>query len=268
MRQWKAVGTILAAALAMGAGQAGALDRQLLIIGEEHPPYEMLDANGKVVGINIDIATRIFDKLGVHFTVEILPWKRVWQMFQTGEADAGITISRNEERARYLIFPTENLWVSEFVFFTHVDKLQALPLGYDEALKQKLKVGVIAGNSYHPSFWLAFPYQDAEKTRLHPQLESAATVELNFRKLAHQRFDVFPFDRESGRYELLRLHLENTITPYPSVLFSKGYTMAFVKNSTYPNLPKIAEQFEHELIALKKSGEYQKLQDKWFKHAR
>jgi len=48
-------------------------------------------------------------------------------MIQAGEADAGVTISRNEERTHYLLFPVENLWVSEFVFFTHVDKNRRRP---------------------------------------------------------------------------------------------------------------------------------------------
>ena|GEM_PF-7050471 len=61
--------------LALAAGQtpAGALDRQLIIIGEEHPPYEIVNAHGRVEGINVDIATYIFGKLGVPFKIEILP---------------------------------------------------------------------------------------------------------------------------------------------------------------------------------------------------
>jgi len=53
---------------------------------------------------------------------------------------------------------------------------------------------------------------------------------------------------------LKRLKLERSIVPYDMALFSKGYTMSFVKNSTYPELPKLMQDFERELIAMKKTA--------------
>lgn len=263
MKYWGPLWGIMGMLLVIFASQAEAKERPLLIIGEESPPYEMVDASGKVVGIDVDVVTYIFKKMGIDFEMRILPWKRAWQMIQDGEADAAFSVSRNEERMPYLIYPKEDMWVSDFVFFTRADNKQPFSIGYEEARQQKLRIGIIAGNSYHKSFWEAFPYQDDAKTRLNPQLEEASNIELNFRKLEGKRFDLFPIGRTSGRYELKRLQLEKTITWYDEVLFSKGYPMPFVKKSTYPNLPNIAKQFERELVALKKNGKYQKIVDKW-----
>lgn len=263
MKYWIPLWGIIGMLLVMVTSQAEAQERPLLIVAEESPPYEMLDASGKVVGIDVDVATYIFNKMGIAFEPQIMPWKRAWQMIQDGEADAAFSVSRNEQRMPYLIYPKEDMWVSEFVFFTPVDKKQSNPIGYEEAKRQKLRIGVIDGNSYHKSFWEAFPYQDEAKTILNPQLESANNIELNFRKLEGKRFDLFPIGRTSGRYELKRLQMQKTVTWYDTVLFSKGYPMPFVKKSTYPNLPNIAKQFEQELIALKKSGKYQQIVNKW-----
>ncbi len=50
-----------------------------------------------------------------------------------------------------------------------------------------------------------------------------------------------------------------------TIFYSKPYPMPFVKHSLYPDIAKIANQFEQELKKLKQSDEYQRFFDKWLK---
>lgn len=237
--------------------------RPLLIVSEEHPPYEMLNKNGEVVGINIDILKIIFEKLNIDYEVRILPWKRAWHMMKQGTADAALSVSRNEERKKHVTYPLENLWEAKFIFFTLKENKLALPVGYEEAKKHGLRIGIISGNSYHSSFWKAFPFSGSLNDSLNPLLELGQNIELNFLKLSRKRFDLFPIDRISGTYQIKRLSLQEHITSYDKILFSKGYPMPISKKSTYPNLHILLKQFELNLVNLKNNGKHQAIIKKW-----
>lgn len=84
----------------------------------------------------------------------------------------------------------------------------------------------------------------------------------NFKKLAEKRIQVLPFDREVGLYQIKLLGLRDELTHYPHVLFTKGYPIAFSRQSR-PDMKEIAEQFEKEFIRLKENGIYQAILDRW-----
>lgn len=252
------------------AANAYGAERPLLVVGEEFPPFEFVQ-DERVVGIDIDIATLIFQKMQISVEFQIMPWKRAWKIVEDGEADAVLSTSRKEAREPYVWYPQENMWVSEYVFFVNKAQVQLDFKGYSTATEKKLKIGVINGNSYDASFWEAFPNQDGSKvfqgdlatSVLNAQLEGAIDAKTNFRKLEKGHIDLFPADKIVGVYTAKLLGLQDQISFYETILYSKGYPMPFVKNSKYPGLQQIAEQYEQELKALKQSGEYQKILDKW-----
>jgi len=59
----------------LGVGHAG-----LLILGEESPPGEYLDADGNPAGVTIDLVNHLLGHLKATATIKILPWKRAYQM--------------------------------------------------------------------------------------------------------------------------------------------------------------------------------------------
>lgn len=249
------------------------VDRALIVVGEEFPPFEFIE-NGEVVGIDIDIASRIFDKIGIPVVFHILPWKRAWYMIKTGQADAVLSTSRKDSREPYLWYPDQAMWASEFVFFTHRDRILPTFKGYSTILEKNLKVGVTQGNSYYSGFWQAFPYQDGSTyfqgeeslTPLHAQLYSASNLKMNIKLLSVKgRIDVYPADKTVGLYTAKQMNLQESITYYDSVIFTKSYPMPFAKSSKYPGIKYIADKFDRELKVLKESGEYQKIINKWIK---
>ncbi|MBF0118774.1 MAG: amino acid ABC transporter substrate-binding protein [Desulfobacterales bacterium] len=240
-----------------------AAEKKIIVVAEEWPPFEFLDQDKKPTGIDVDIASEILKKLNIDFEVKILPWARAWEMLQKGEADASFSTSKKAEREEFLYYPNESMWVSEVVFFVKKDKKLPEFKGYEDAKKNNLKIGVIRGNSYNDAFWQAFPYADTEKKKINAQLDEAVDMETNIKKLAAGRIDLYIVDKTVGLYGVKKLNLQNEITYYETVLYSKNYPMPFAKKSSYPNIKEVGEKFEKELIELKKSGKYDEIRKKW-----
>ena len=69
------------------------------------PPYEMTDDEGGFEGIDVEIATKIAEKLGLELVVDDMDFNSVIAAVQTGKADiamAGLTV--NEERKKNVDF--------------------------------------------------------------------------------------------------------------------------------------------------------------------
>ena len=247
--------------------------RPLIVVGEEFAPFEFVQ-NGEVVGIDIDIAKHIFSQMGITPKFKILPWKRAWSDVEQGKADAVLTTSRKSSREPHVWYPKENMWVSEFVFFYNTHKKLADFSGYQSAKDNKLTIGIVRGNSYHSSFWQAFPYTDkstefkgdlSNEKQLNKQLNNTTTFKQNINKLNANRVDLVIADKTYGTYTAKLEGLSKNISYYDTTLYSKGYPMPFAKHSDYPNIENIAKEFENKLIQMKANGEYQKIMNHWLK---
>lgn len=222
----------------------------LIVTGEDWPPFEF-KKDGEVVGIDVDISREIFKTLGIEPEYKIQVWKRAWKMVEDGEADAVFSTSRKEKRKPFVIYPEENMWMSEYVFLKSAGDTRAVS-GYQEAEDKGLSIGTIKGNSYNDEFW-------EHELNLHP----AINLETNIKKLAGGRIDLVIVDKTIGLYTAKLLGLRDKIDFHDAVLFAKGYPMPFVKNSDYPNIEGIAEKYEAELKKMKQDGRYQAIMDKW-----
>lgn len=246
---------------------------KILVVGEAFAPFEFIQ-NGEVVGIDVDIAKHIFAKIGVEPTFKLYAWKRTWSDIENGKADAVFTTSRKSAREPFVIYPKEDMWDSEFVFFVNSSKKQSGFDGYESAKSGGLTVGIVPGNSYHDSFWSAFPYKNgstefqgdlATDDNYNDALKTAAGLEQNLKKLAAGRVGLVVADKTVGLYTAKLLGLSGKIEAYDTVLYGKGYPMPFAKKSSNPNIASIAEKFEAELVKMKANGEYQKILDTWLK---
>ena len=217
----------------------------LLVVGDPLAPFEY-EKDGEPAGLDVDIATHIFNQLGIAFEIRLVPWKRAWQMIEDGAADAVFSTSRKPAREPFLYYPKEDMWVSEYTFFVKKGKKVDPYLGYDSA-KGKT-IGVIKGYSYHDSFWAA-----------NLKLEEVISLENNFKKLLVDRVDMVVTDKIVGQFTLKQMGLQNQVEFYEEPVFAKGYPMPFARNSKYPNIEKVAKDFEQKLIEMKANGEYAKI---------
>ena len=69
------------------------------------PPYEMTDDNGNYIGIDVEVAQAIADKLGLELVIEDMEFTAALEAAQQGKADmvmAGVTV--NEDRLAVMDF--------------------------------------------------------------------------------------------------------------------------------------------------------------------
>ena len=104
-----------ASSVAEEAASSGAEETAELTVGEEgklhmatnaaFPPYEMTDDAGGFEGIDVEIATKIAEKLGLELVVDDMDFQSVIASAQSGKSDiamAGLTV--NEERKKNVNF--------------------------------------------------------------------------------------------------------------------------------------------------------------------
>ncbi len=248
-------------------------DRTVVCGAHHYPPWQIYNSkNGKLAGVNVDIARYIFNKMGLKVKFIHQPWTRAWKTIKKGGFDCYFSASRKKPRMKYLYYPEENTWISEFVFFVHRDDKKSDVAGtFRDIIIDGGKIGIVNQYSYDKRFWKAFPYLDgekkynAEKRNLHAQLEGVTFPQLNMRKLARKRIKFVIADKQVGLYMIRNEGLQDKITHYNYVLFSKGYPISFLKKSRHPDIKALSLQFEKELIKMKKNGTYDKILKKWIR---
>ena len=107
----KTVALLLALSLALATCAALAeggdlLDRILargkIIVGTEgtYPPNSYYDADGNLVGFDVEVAAAIAEKLGVEIEYAVHDWASIFTMFDNGQIDTVINeVEVNEERS-------------------------------------------------------------------------------------------------------------------------------------------------------------------------
>ncbi|NQZ29879.1 MAG: transporter substrate-binding domain-containing protein [Oceanospirillaceae bacterium] len=256
--------------------------KELVVISHPFPPWQYSE-NGQVKGINIDLLSLVGERLDIQFSYKHQPWSRAWRSVKRADGDAVISSSRKEQREQYLLFPPigTDLWTSHYVFFTHSHYQQNYSGSYQDILADKLKVCVVNGYSYDASFWQNFPYQGNEQLserisyqpdnrNYHPLVVGANSTEECIGLLARHRVKVVLSDKSIGLYEINKLKSNEKmylaakgLVAYPKVLFNKGYSISFVKGSTYPELEAVSKEIWAQLRVIHESGEYQKIVRRW-----
>lgn len=235
--------------------------RPLVIVAENYIPTSFVQ-NGEPAGLDVDVAKAVFGHLGVPCEFRIVPWARAWDMLKSGEADVGMHVSQNDERAAYVHWPANWVWMADFVFMTNRKTLSAYSLhSYDDVKRSGLSIGIINENSYYPGFWSAFPAPPGQ--HYNKQLEPAVDAAANLRKLAANHIQLFPIPLLVGEHMAKEMHLDD-VTHYDWVIFSKPYPNAFSDRSTYSdakysNIGALMRAYDAELGRMKAdAAEYHK----------
>ncbi len=251
--------TLLMTAL---SGSATEPSRPFLIVGEELPPFEYLDADGRPAGINVEIIERVFSELEIPYEIRFYPWPRAWLMIVNGAADAVMSVSFQDDRRPYLHFtaeqaafwrsgevPPDFMWLTEYVFFInrrHADILRFE--SYEQLKRDRLRVAVNDQYSYDAAFMRAGLNTIIRQT---PQA--------GFQTLLSGEADLFPADRTSGWAMLQREGLQDDITWLPKPLFMKPYLLGFARLSDYPESEKMMRRFYDVVKKMRVSGEIDRI---------
>ncbi len=232
---------------------------------EDYPPFEY-EEGGVAKGINVEVMSRIMDRLGIPFEVSFYPFPRAWMLLKKGKAHAAPSISYNPAREPHLLYtdeqkafwttgeiPEDYLWLTEYVFFINRRFKNSLRFeSYEQIKRDGYRIGIHKDYTYHPAFW------DAKL-----QVREFITPHEGFRALADGEIDVVPMDRTVGLWMLRQMGLDAQITYLGRPLFTKPYLMVFSRTSDYPDMSGVMQRFYTELAAMRKSGEYDKIYSRY-----
>ncbi|AXM96919.1 substrate-binding periplasmic protein [Pseudomonas plecoglossicida] len=216
-----------------------ALGERLRLVSDDWAPYIYRQAD-QPTGIDYEVTTEVFRRLGVEVEWEFLPWKRCLAMVEQGLADGVMDIFKIEARKGYMVYPVEPMSDVEFVLYQAskrrhvVDQLSDL---------RDLTVGTSPGYAYGPAF-----EQAAGFTR-----ESAQSHEANFGKLVLGRIDLLVTDRMVGRYLRRQLGLEKQVEELPLVISRQSQYLGLARK---PGREKLAQAFADELRRFKQEPAY------------
>ncbi len=219
-------------------------DKVLRLVSESWPPFAY-ECDSKACGVDVELVSHILATLGYQVQIQFVPWPRALARIQSGEADAILDISKGEsnEREDSLLFPSEPLSINSNSLFYRKSE----PFVYDglTSLRGK-RVAVVRGYNYSANFMSATFFSR----------DPGVSHEQNMKKLVRGRVDLALMDTAVGIHLMRTLHVEDQVAKDPTLFMSGKLYLAFASRPEFVNL---VSGFERELIAFKRTDDYEKL---------
>jgi polar amino acid transport system substrate-binding protein len=230
--------------------------KELVICGTTEPPLKFLDADQKPQGLDIDIVTAIFDKLGVPVRIELIDsGARLTRNAETGLCDMVLTHSYNAARERYLIYPQQAHLRHSWHFF--VRKADLLKIRYETLADLKpWRIGVTRDFSYTPDLTAAM----ADPTYHFQQIPMNR---LQLRKLLAGRIDTVPMPLVTAFTQIKEEGLTGKVDYLPKPLKSSPYFNTWTRAKADENTPAQMAAYDAELLRMKRNGSLKALYDQY-----
>lgn len=237
--------TISIAASALHAGAAwSTTPKQKLIIGDDinYPPYSYIDENGNPAGFNVELAKRAAETMGYEVEIRLDEWSRTRAALESGDIDVISGMFYSKERESSYRFTVRHS-IANGAIFTRKD----LVINDLESLKGKtvvVQAGDIVGefiSSIDPNITLV----------------PVATVEEALKLISEGTYDQACLLKLPGLYTIKQKDMTGIIVQSP-VLTPVEYCMAVRKDNEALQLT-----LNSGLQALKASGEYKRIYDRW-----
>lgn len=213
----------------------------------KYPPLHWYDGS-TLTGASVDIATRVFTRLGVRWELQYLgPWPRVLSAAEHGGVDVVTTLKDTPERRAFLDF-TKPVLSNPIAVFVTVD----YPINFlgRESLIGR-KGGLTRGNRFG---------DDADRfVRERLDVEELNDPETGFRMLMADRIDYFLTGLHAGRATLIHTGLEGRIIALAPYLAETSNAIGFVRNSPCRALLPAANRVLDEMIS---RGEIKQILDR------
>ncbi len=218
----------------------------VMAINATFPPFESVKVDDKgnkeYVGIDIDIANYIADKLNVELKINDMAFSGLVTAISSGRADLCISgISPTAERLKVIDF-------SEPYFYPQTGILSMKGSGYNtlDSLQGK-KIGVSLGTTY----------ANQAATVKNAQVVALDNTPLVVQEIVNGRIDAGIFDG-SQAYEFMKENKNLELHLLPAEMVKEdSYAIALPKNSPYK------DQINQILDEMKKNGKMDEILKKW-----
>jgi ABC-type amino acid transport substrate-binding protein len=217
------------------------------MISENRIPFAMLDDNGRLIGIDIEIAQTIAAALGVNLKLMRTPtYDAAVQLVIDNKADIAIsTLSLTAERAKSVLY-TKHYTAPAKVLIINRYQLQKYKINGDESIEEIVKlhhpkIGVIRGSSYETFVKQLLPGADVEPYEDSPDV-AFETVRLNVLKdlMDGKYFAIMDDEFEAKRIlngipdaplKLLVVRIKGELDPFYAVVnWRSEHFLNFVNN--------------------------------------
>lgn len=219
---------------------------RLRLVSDEWAPYLYLE-NGQPKGVDYEVASAVFNRLGVEVQWDFMPWKRCLAMVQQGLADGVLDIFKVEAREAFLVYPDEPMSEVEFVLYQASARRHRVERLEDLA---GLTIGTSPGYTYGEAF------NESALFRREP----APSHEANFGKLALGRIDLLLTDRRVGRFLRRQLGLGQSIEELPLVVSRQQQYLGLARK---PGREALARAFSEELQRFRQEPAYAVIQARY-----
>lgn len=235
---------------ATDASLANVKKRGVLVVGSDIPygVMEFFDENYKEVGIDVDIAQEIANKLGVKLEFNDYDWESIFSKVEKGDIDLAISsITITPERQKIMLFSNPYFNGGQIVI-VRSDNTEIK--GMNDLFNKKIAVqkdttGYIEAKKYTKEN-LIFPYLNFETS-----LDGSNIVN----DLKDGKFDAIIVDYVQG-LSIIKSNKEVTIVGVPFTKENYGIATKLGNNSLMDKVNSILSNME-------KSGVLQKIKIKW-----
>ena len=217
-----------------------------IIVGgdNDNPPYEFLDEKGKPAGYNVDLTRAIARRMNLHVDIRLDDWNTVREGLKKGEIDLLQGMFYSVERDKYFDFSTAHMRVSHALVIRKGSPMPELPGG----LRDKA-ILVQKGDIMHD--WVI-------ENGLGRLVVPVASQEEALHQLSDGKYDCALVGKVAAYYWIEKNGWDNLSVGNAS-LVSSEYCYAGSEGSK-----ELLADISQGLSALDKTGEYQRIRDKWF----
>ena len=243
-RRWLAS---LAAVPALAHAEKGA-SAPLVMVNTIYPPFVNAPGDPGGEGLDVEIAREVLRRIGHTMELQVVPWRRVLLMLEYGHADFTTTISRRDDRDRYLEWSNPYRLGAAYRFYAL--KSSKFKLNSLDDLRGR-RLGLIAGFNYPP------PITEVPNVRL----ERTGDIAMLTKMLIADRTDFMVVTAIAGAWEIRKLGLADRLEqqPYEYTSTSPNYLAFSKRRPIAGKLPAI----NAALQAMVKDGSMARIQAKY-----
>ena len=121
----------------------------LVVMTDIWPPFRMLDPQGELAGLDIDLLDQLSQRTGLRFEVRRAPWARGLAALQQGKADLMTGLAKTPEREQYIEYLPRPYHACSPRFYAAPVQAQYLR---DYAQLAMLKIGYVLESAYFEPF--------------------------------------------------------------------------------------------------------------------
>ncbi len=218
-------------------------------------PYLYRNNQQKLIGLDVEILNIILAKTGYSSEYTELPWNRHLHYLKTGEIDVAMGVSLNEERSRYAAFtkPYRQETIKLFVKTGATESIDLATLS--DLSKSDYMIGAESGYYYGDEY-----QQLMKTTEFQRRIVKATDIEENVALLLKGHIDGFLVDTETAKAFSNKYQVKGEFEPHPLNIYQADIHIMLSKKSVAHS---IVEKMNNAIGELKKSGELDKIIEKW-----